>query len=302
MWGPVGYGVGAAAGSLASSAFSKKGVNFRGKYARNQLKHDKKVWAAQEAQRRKNEIWQTGQNRENDLWQTAQISPRQAALMKSMDESGLHRLAALGITPGAGTSMPSPQQGPVGHSSQPIIPGQSNFGSAVETGINTALNVAQDNRMYGLKMQEQELRNDWLRTQIANSRIKTVAALANSQQDLTGKPGPGPTQPGTLQLNEHTSLPTGITTGSQDAEDRYWEFGGAAQGLLNIGYDLTGWLFPGFGKDYINAESKVRQKQANDKTSKVAIWKSGRASPHWQKYRPPYPTRTRSSGKNPRYK
>ncbi len=81
MGGPLGYGLGAAAGSLAGNVLSSKSVNFRGKYARNQLAHDKKVWKAKQ---------------EHHL---STIGPNQAALMKSLDESGLHRLAALGITP-----------------------------------------------------------------------------------------------------------------------------------------------------------------------------------------------------------
>lgn len=172
LGGPLGYGLGAAAGSIAGNAFSSKAVNFRGKYARNQLKHDKNVWAAQEVQRQKNQTWQSA----HDI---AQISPRQAALMKSMDESGLHRLAALGINPGSGSAA----SGPSGTSAQPLIPGQSDFGNVVSDGINTALNVAQSDRMFGLKMQEQELRNDWLRTQIANSRMKMLTGTANSTQD-----------------------------------------------------------------------------------------------------------------------
>ncbi len=47
FYGPVGYGIGSAAGNLAGQLLTGKGVNFRGKYARNKLAHDKKIWSAQ---------------------------------------------------------------------------------------------------------------------------------------------------------------------------------------------------------------------------------------------------------------
>lgn len=186
----VGYGLGAAAGQVAGNALGGGGVNFRGKYARNKLKHDQKIWDAQQ---------------EHHL---STIRPNQAELMKSLDESGLHRLSALGITPSSG---------PQSAGSQPMIPGQNVAGSAVETGINTALNVARSDRQAAhqkqyqrLKLQEQSLRNDWLKTQIANSKLKTLAAASNMSQDvplssLTGKPHSGKVIAQTLDPYAHTS-------------------------------------------------------------------------------------------------
>lgn len=153
-WGPVGYGVGAAAGNLAGQVLTGKGVNFRGKYARNKLAHDKKIWAAQQKHH------------------LSTIRPNQAELMKSMDDSGLHRLAALGITPG---------QGQTSSSNQPMIPGQHpDFGSAIGTGINTALQISQADRSGALAIEEQGLRNDWLKSQIARSNMALLKESANN--------------------------------------------------------------------------------------------------------------------------
>ncbi len=163
FWGgPVGAGIGAAAGTAAGQALSSNSVNFRGKYARNQLQHQRKIWQA-----------------ERD-----QIGPNMAEQMKALDAAGLHRLAALGMsTP----SSSAPTQ-------QPMIPGQSDYGNVVSEGINTALNVAQVDRQtnaqkvyQGLKLEEQKLRNDWLRTQIANSRMKSLTQAANVTQDIALK-------------------------------------------------------------------------------------------------------------------
>jgi len=100
--------------------------------------------------------------------------------MKDVDKAGLHRLAALGIAPASGGSAIAPS-----FDSSP-----SPAGSAIETGINTALSMQRHGRqtshqkvMAGLQLEEQSLRNDWLRTQIANSNMKRVSDIANSQQD-----------------------------------------------------------------------------------------------------------------------
>ena len=104
--------------------------------------------------------------------------------MRAVKDSGLHRLAALGIAPSSGAGYQgaaAPQQ---------VIPGQSDTGSAIESGISTALNLQQaktgrahSQAMATLQVEEQTLRNDWLRTQIQASRLKTAGAVMNSQQD-----------------------------------------------------------------------------------------------------------------------
>lgn len=181
FWGgPVGAGLGAAAGQVAGQALSSDAVNFRGKYQRNVAAHNR-----------------------------AQISPDMAARMKALDESGLHRLSALGIVPSG-----APAQ-------QPMIPGQSDYGNVVSDGINTALNVARSEKQseaqtvyQGLKLEEQKLRNDWLRTQIANSKLKTLTAAANASQgmnlaDVAGKP-----HSGNIVVSEQPPIPhTGQSAG-----------------------------------------------------------------------------------------
>lgn len=108
-------------------------------------------------------------------------------------------------------------------------------------------NQAHAERIQALQLDEQGLRNDWLRSQIANSALKRAQILANANR---GGPkitdGPGPSAPGTMNFGAPDlglSMATGQTTSSQAAEDRYWEIGGAGMGLLNIGYDLAGALF-----------------------------------------------------------
>nr|UXQ88025.1 MAG: DNA pilot protein [Microvirus sp.] len=155
--GPLGYGLGAAAGSIAGNAFASNKVNFRGKYARNQ--HDFTRWA----------------NKNFAADARAEMTPNMVSRVKALDAAGLHRLAALGITPSGSAAQSSPQ---------PMIPGQSDYGSAVSEGINTALNVSQNDRMGGLRIEEQTLRNDWLRIQIANSKMAMLKGVSNGSQDV----------------------------------------------------------------------------------------------------------------------
>ena len=103
------------------------------------------------------------------------------------------------------------------------------------------VNAAHGERIQNLQLDEQQLRNDWLRSQIANSALKRAQLLANAARGSgQGTPGPGPQEEGAIHFGNDTVLPTGATTSSQDAEDRYWEIGGAAMGLHNIGYDSAG--------------------------------------------------------------
>lgn len=160
------------------------------------------------------------------------------AKVQAYKDAGLHPLAALGISSGgAGTPGVAPP-----------IPGQSETGSAISEGIRTGMSVhakkkqmAHAERVAGLQVDEQQLRNDWLKEQIRNSKLKRAQVLANATRTSgQGTPGPGPQQAGEIRFSEHASVPTGTTTSSQDAEDRYWEIGGAALGLHNIGYDTAG--------------------------------------------------------------
>ncbi len=100
------------------------------------------------------------------------------ARVRDATRAGLHPLAALGIAPASGGgSLPG---------LAPAIPGQHDTGSAVETGINTMLNAQRSQlsgqhaqEMQGMRLEEQQLRNDWLRSQIMNSESKRLAAAAN---------------------------------------------------------------------------------------------------------------------------
>lgn len=118
--------------------------------------------------------------------------------MKDVDAAGLHRLAALGIAPSSGSASA------VG-AIQPEMPGQHVAGSAIETGINTMIGMQKSERqtahqqiMGGLQIEEQTLRNDWLKTQILNSEAKRLASMANSQR-------PNAMQRLGLSINPHPS-------------------------------------------------------------------------------------------------
>lgn len=149
FWGPFGYGVGTAAGSLAGSMLQGDGVNFRGKYARNQAQFARD-----------------------------QLAPDMIAKMKAAKAAGIHPLIALGLNPAS-----APQQ--------PMIPGQSaDFGSAIKAGVDTTLAIRDAREMSGLRIEEQKLRNDWLRMQIRNSARARGAVRANSSRPPIREPAP----------------------------------------------------------------------------------------------------------------
>lgn len=137
-------------------------------------------------------------------WKRQQQWYRKNIAMKALQDrvkdaraAGVHPLVAMGLTPAAGGPAPSSGQMGTGYTNQ--IPGQSDFGSAIETGINTYLDQkhhaqrmadlaetrAHAKSMGRLQVIEQKLRNDWLNQQIENSKRKGLAATANSTQ-----PGP----------------------------------------------------------------------------------------------------------------
>ena len=102
--------------------------------------------------------------------QIEQIPQAIKAKVEGLKASGLHPLAALGM------SFPT-TSGPSG--SGPSIPGQNRLGSAVSEGINTALSLKQAE----LGLQEQELRNDYLQEQIKASKIARLSQAANAVND-----------------------------------------------------------------------------------------------------------------------
>lgn len=98
----------------------------------------------------------------------AQLAPDMIAKMDAAKAAGVHPLIALGLNPAS-----APQQ--------PMIPGQSaDFGSAIKTGVDTALAIRDAREMSSLRIEEQQLRNDWLRMQILNSARSRGAQNANS--------------------------------------------------------------------------------------------------------------------------
>nr|UXQ87939.1 MAG: DNA pilot protein [Microvirus sp.] len=268
--GPLGYGLGAAAGQIAGQAFSSNKVNFRGKYARKQ--HDFTRWA----------------NKNFNQDARDEMTPDMVARVKALDAAGLHRLAALGITPSGSAAQSSPQ---------PMIPGQSDYGSAISDGINTALNVSQNDRMFGLKITEQELRNDWLRTQIMNSGTRRMSQVANEQRPASGViDGP------TVGDDRTTTAPGGqkITirggTSAQDLEDQIAEWANLMPSTIGRAYDQ----FKGEIRDIFGIDQNLEAPFKDYKTPKSEwMTKSG-----MQLMFPKFNNqdKTRSSGRNPRYR
>lgn len=178
-----------------------------------------------------------------DQLQRERVGPNMLAEMRAkmaaLQDAGLHPLAALGMSMSSGPNIPMPN----------VVPGQSDTGSYVGEGIRAAMAHRADKQsrahaqtIAGLQLEEQGLRNEWVREQIRNSQIKRAQILSNAAQGSGSRntPGPGPQESGNVVLSEHASIPTGKTTSSQDAEDRYWEIGGAGMGLHNLGYDAMG--------------------------------------------------------------
>lgn len=89
---------------------------------------------------------------------------RFVALRQGAEAAGLHPLAALGISPGAGTN------------AAPMVPGQSRSGSAISDAIK-------DVRADQLARQRLELDNALVHEQILASQTARAAQTANSAQD-----------------------------------------------------------------------------------------------------------------------
>ncbi len=217
-------------------------------------------------------------------WQDKRQSVAIQKAVADAKAAGLHPLAALGISTGSGGAAPLPGIAPDYSTETPA-------GSAIETGLNVAaatarteISRAHTKAMQMMQVREQALRNDYLESQITNSRAKTAAILANSRQTPIGEKGPGPTEPGQMVFSEHQRAPTGIITSSQAAEDRYWEFGGAAQGLLNLGYDMTAWVLEGtsFAANAMKSQNryeKYRTQQRKAQTTRKYDTRVDKRSP-----------------------
>ncbi len=124
--------------------------------------------------------------RDQIKWQDKRKSVRITRLVADAKKAGLHPLAALGISPSSGGgSLPG---------IAPDYPNRSPAGSAIEQGIQVMQGAQRFNRqtahqtnMAELQVEEQILRNDWLKSQILNSETKRLAAMANAQ-----RPAPDP--------------------------------------------------------------------------------------------------------------
>lgn len=123
-------------------------------------------------------------------------------LVKDAKRAGLHPLAALGIAPSSGGSQSAALPGIAAE-----YPGRSPAGSAIETGIQVMQGAQRFNRqtahqtaMAELQVEEQTLRNDWLKSQILNSETKRLAQYANAQ-----RPAPDPAMRPRVQYKPHPS-------------------------------------------------------------------------------------------------
>lgn len=107
-----------------------------------------------------------------------QLAPDMIAKVKAAKAAGIHPLIALGLNPASA-------------SQQPMIPGQSaDFGSAIKAGVDTTLAIRDAREMSSLRIEEQQLRNDWLRMQILNSARSRGAITANSTRPPIREPAP----------------------------------------------------------------------------------------------------------------
>jgi hypothetical protein len=168
--------------------------------------------------------------------QVQQIPEAIKAKVQGLRNAGLHPLAALGMsfptTSGpSGGGVPSRSQSPLGSA---IAEGARAYGQA------QARQHAQEMGQLGLE--EQQLRNDWLRQQLAHQKWKMLQQMANAAGRGTGGHGtqaPALQEEGVAGFGDKT-FKTGKSTSAQTAEDRWWEFGGAAFGVANAGYDIVG--------------------------------------------------------------
>lgn len=219
------------------------------------------------------------------------------ARMQSAKELGLHPLVAMGIAPAGSTPIPG--------NATSNIPGQHDLGGAVASGINAyqsaerfKASTTHASQMANLQVKEQELRNDWLQAQIKNAKVQRIAALSNAAGRGQGM---GPSPEGTLSLSKDVNIPTGTTTSAEDAENRWWEIGGAAMGILNIGYDLAGALVSQATIDELVDSISPPGQQSNIEKHRYQPGAIGKVRgyttvyPPSSRQRPKYPTHRRIS-------
>lgn len=187
--GAAALGQGIASGAFGGTSHRKMRRDHR-LQLRNQYKHyylptarhAHKTWKSQQQWYRRNIAQKALQDR-----------------VKDAKAAGVHPLVAMGLAPSA--AGPGPATGQTGPGYTNIIPGQSDVGSAIETGINTYLDLQAaerqardlaDRRLFDKQMQkmqlaEQALRNDWLMQQIKSSAAKSAGIRANASQPQPGE-------------------------------------------------------------------------------------------------------------------
>lgn len=175
-------GASAALGSMVGGSNSMSGSKAR-RINRYQIQNSYK-YGFKPQMRLSNQYW-----KEQQQWYRRNIAKKQIQdRVRDAKNAGVHPLVAMGLAPYSGGPAPAAPSAPTG--SMPNIGGDNTFGNAIEHGINTAMSHrdAMEARAHGramanLQVEEQALRNDWLRQQIANSRRKSLASAVNSQQD-----------------------------------------------------------------------------------------------------------------------
>ncbi len=146
---------------------------------------------------KRNARFTSAQQRQYDRYRYRKFDSVRARV-RDAKSAGLHPLAALGIAPASGGMLPGMEQ---------TIPGQNTAGSAIETGINVMQGMSREQTrnvhsqsMQKMQLEEQELRNDWLKSQILNSENKRLAGMANSQ-----RPTPDPAMRRATPYKPHPS-------------------------------------------------------------------------------------------------
>ena len=90
---------------------------------------------------------------------------------------------------------------------------------------------------------------------------QTMSEVARAKVGINSQPT-GTTSmmlpPSTIGHGDNTTLGSGFDV--QAAEDRWWEFGGAAAGILNVGGDLAEMFGKGLAKEYV--DNKMRKLDA----------------------------------------
>lgn len=156
---------------------------------------------------------------------TPQIIKAQVSALRA---NGVHPAFAMGGGAGGNVGMATPVGGSEGGFA-------GSYSKKVISGPEAAA-IRESNarkRLLEAQTTEQNLINATMRSSIANKH--------KQNQGQTEKPVAESQFKG-MKLPGGKTMPTGDSAGAQEWEDRYWEFGGAAGALMNIGGDAVGAL------------------------------------------------------------